>query len=156
MQLNKMGMLLLKHIMSYSGEKEVNDKGIEVASLRRLDTNEKSCQRGILMKKLNAEIEKVAELEKKLVEKMKTWWKENNPKNTDEKDNDYEARMINALNIDESFLKEAKEISETKYEIEVDDKVKKLVKECFDDFGKKGGWAVGDDEMVAELTELLK
>lgn len=159
---------LLKHVLSYTGEKEINEKGSEVFSPRRLNGTESSQRRHFVKTVEPLEVAVEEDIKKiqtahndLLIEKRKSFEKDN-PRLEGEKDHDFKARLEGVLNQDAELVssfkdvqKKVNELFDKKLEFEINDKVYGVVKKYYVDFGDKVGFADGDDEMVAELEEKL-
>jgi hypothetical protein len=168
LQLSHQALLLVKHTLTTTGEKEIDQKGNEVPSPLRLSGEEQS-QRRHFFKAINEKLDKNAEasatevkpIQEKLDEMVKVAKKENPIK---EGETDYDVRINNlVLSANKKALdliKERNDILEkankTKLEFEINDKTFEVVKKWFKEYSEKNGWTVGDDELVTEIEEVLK
>jgi len=160
---------LIKYFLTYSGEKEINQKGEEVDATRRL-SGEESSQRRHFMKVFNPEEEKSVERlnlylkeHQEKVEEKRKGLKEKLVKEETEKDEDYEKRINITLDSDPELIastKEANEKIKKEYDdlkvLEITDKTFEVLKKYFKEFGEKVGFKPGDDEAVEKLEEVLK
>lgn len=161
MQLNINSINLIRYLLSYTGEKEADGKGNEVMSQRRLSIDESS-QRRFFYKNTQNVVSEFDKKSRELAEVHNAKVKEKKDKLKKDKKNTDE--MIDSLiNKDSELLESLKNIQEevkkmldTKYDIEVTDKTKEVIKKYFDLYGKEAGFMAGDDEQVAELEEILK
>lgn len=165
MQLSYNAIKLAKHVSSYTGEKEVNDKGDETLSPRRLNGEESAQRRHFfkaieakekatdteLQSLLSAHNDKVAEA-RKVLEAVKM----------DETPEQKDARILSGLNNNKDLVESLKNTIEKrnvlvaeKFEIELTDKTKSFLKKYFTEFGDKAGYSEGDDETVVELNTIL-
>lgn len=160
---------LLKFVLSCTGEKELDERGQEIQSPRRLN-GEESSQRRLYFKAIN-EIEKTVEtalneLVKSHNEKVnaqKEILKTSFLKKEDQSDKDYEDYLNLMLNNDQNLVeslnqikKGSQQLMETKQVVEIGEKVLDVLKKYFVEFGEKVGYVTGDDEVIAELEEVLK
>ena len=160
MELTYNGANLLRFVLSHTGETEVNDRGQDVPSRRKLG-GEESSQR---LHFRNATEELVTSTEAKLKELSESHNKNVQEKRTElEKTTKEEAQVLALLNADEELKNSVKAITEeiaeiykVKHKIEVTDKTKKVCKKYFDLFGTEVGYVEADDNTVAELSEVLK
>ncbi len=160
---------LLKHILTTNGDKEINQKGEEVASPRRLNGEESSQRRFYMkaiediVKKGDEEINALLQSHNALVEEEKKEFKEKNPKKKAETDKEYENREVISLNKNKKLLDSLEKLNETiktlndtAHEITLTENTTKVVKKYFTEFGTKIGFSVGDDETVSAIEESLK
>ena len=152
MKLSYQAIVTLKHILTFSGEKEIDQKGQEVLSPRRLNGEEAS-QRRHFFKNTEEFITKQEKEVNEKIEGAKEAYKKAHKKKEKEADGDYEMKMINTLNADKDLLKELNERRKAEIEVEMTDKTKEVVKKYFDSWKN---WVVGDDEAVETLVEALK
>lgn len=159
---------MLKYVLSFTGEKEIDQKGQEVFSPRRL-SGEESAQRRHYLKKINAVLdetqEKINEETKDMTEKINKGLekiKKDNPQHKGEEDSKYDMRIAGILNADVKLIDVNKarndiieKYNDEKHEIELTDKTKEVAKKYFDDYGEKIGWASGDDSIVEEIESAL-
>lgn len=159
---------LLKYVLSYTGEKEVNDKGLEVPARRRLGSEESS-HRGQFHKACAEMFESVETKAKELanahnakVEEKSKALKKDSPIGENEQKTEYEAKITNILNGDKELKESAESVKkalellyEEKYELSVNDKTKAVCKKYFGLFGETVGFVDGDDESVVAINEAL-
>lgn len=157
-------ILLLRHVLNYTGESEVGPHGQEIPSNRKLNVEEASQRRHFVKNTdtIVSEYYKFVESEQKafndfrneLTEKLK----KDNPKGEKENDADYNKRIGVLLGSGEAI----KEISEAAKElqtnlnnmmkeekdIEITEKTLALIKKYYIEFGKNAGYPTGDDENI--------
>ena len=160
---------LLKYVLSFTGEKEVNQKDEEVLSARKLNSEESSQRRHFFAntKELFSDYEqKVAELRNeynKQLEKKKTELKEKIKKAKEETNDDYNTK-INDLAIKDKDLivlvkvinDDVGKLNQERTSVEITNKTLDVLKKYFLEYGTNIGWGVGDDELVDEIEEQLK
>lgn len=160
---------LLKYTLSYTGEKEVNEKGQEVNSPRRINGEDSSQRRHFtkavepLEKEVEDQIEKNQKAHNELVSARRKSLEEQNKKEEGETDSKYKLRIDVLLNKEQDLIEAVKSINEKtnqlldkKLDFEVNDKVYAVMVKYFKAFGDTNGFTDGDDSMVAELIEILK
>lgn len=162
-------LALLRFVLTFTGEKEMNSKGEEVDAPRRL-SGEESSQRRHFIKAIIPLQEEVTEKVNLLVKEhnakvgvKREKLKEINQKSDSEKESDYEIRINNLLNIDvelneslKSINKEADKFNREEHEIDVMGKTKEVVKKYFGEYGEKIGFGAVDDEWVEAIEDVLK
>jgi transketolase len=158
----------IKHVLSFSGEKEMNPQGIEVSSVRRLN-GEESAQRRHFFKASKEFSEKKDEEEKAIldsqsfkIEQKKAQYRKDFPIKDLETEELFTKRLDEFLNKDaelkEVLAKTAKDIevlNNSKTEVAMEDSTYKVVKKYFKDFSEKSGFSADDDDVVEELTDVL-
>jgi Skp family chaperone for outer membrane proteins len=170
MTLSHQALLLLKHTLTTTGEKEIDLKGNEVPSPLRLN-GEEQAQRRFFFKAVNEKLDKNAEdsqkeikpIQDKLDEMVKTAKKEN-PLKEGESTENYDKRINEVLITTKpkvlEMIKERNEAlvkyNNAKIEFEINDKTLEVVKKYFNEFSNNTKWTVGDDELVLEIEETLK
>ncbi len=168
MKVSYNALRLLRHVLTYTGEIELNQEGKEVPTSRRLN-GEESSQRNHFRKNSQAPMEAVEKAAQAVydphnekVKVKKEALQAANPKREEESDSIYESR-INALLNEDTELKEGvkvvneevRAITDAPVEVEVSDKTKAVLKKYFEVFGNEAGYGDGDDNAVSEVTTLL-
>jgi len=168
--LSHQSLLLLKHTLTTTGEREIDLKGNEVLSSLRLNGEEQS-QRRFFFKAVNEKLDKNAEksqketkpIQDKLDEMVKVAKKDNAIKEGETAEA-YDKRinelLITATPKTLELIKERNELL-NKYntallEFEINDKTLEVVKKYFTEFGENNKWTAADDELVMEIEEKLK
>lgn len=159
MQITYTAARLAKFILSSTGEKELNEKGQEVNTPRRLSAIEASQRRHfnkaieLLEKTTNEKIEKLQNDHKNLIKEKRDLLDKSL---TEEQQNEL-------LNADKDLLSSVKNLQEQllvlineKHELNLTDETKEVVKKYLAEFGEKSGFVDGDDQAVEELEELFK
>ncbi|MFA5037053.1 MAG: hypothetical protein WC479_07755 [Candidatus Izemoplasmatales bacterium] len=160
---------LLKGVLSFTGEKEIDQRGNEIASPRRMNGEESSQRRHYIkateeeVKKVQEEINAIEKTHRELVEKLREDFKKESPKKKTETEEDYEKKLNIELSKNKELIeavkaanKKIEDLNKTEIEFEVTDKTFEVMKKFFKEFGDKVGFGVADDEQVEELTNVLK
>lgn len=156
---------LLKFVVSYTGQKELNPEGQEVLSLRRLNGDESS-QRRFFVKALEELLKpsqtQITEMKTKFdefIQERRTAVQEAAPKAEDESDDAFNTRVALALNQDaalkaEVLIYRASQVAVgvQKIEVAVAEKTKDFLKKYFVLYGNEVGYFSDDDESVDELN----
>lgn len=170
-KLNYGAAKLLKHTLSFTGQKEVNEQGMEVPSRRRL-SNEESCQRRFFTKAIEPMIQEIEDLKKEYEEKFRKKYNEKiaaeRKKREEKKGKSKEIRPIpqqvlhtavmedeELLAIQEEVNEKLKPMLEKEHKLDITDKTKQFCKKYFDLFGEEVGYSEGDDESVEMLMDQL-
>lgn len=168
MTLSLSAIRIIKYILSYTGEKEIDHQGNDMLSFRRLGNEESSQRRNFfnsikdcenetseeLNKILKSHNEKVNIKKKELAEKF--------PLLDTEKEADFERRINNLLNQDEELVesfvssrKKSEELNKKIFEIKIDEKTNEMIAKYFKEYGDKVGFCHEDDDVVDELNEIF-
>lgn len=169
-KLSTNAITLLRHVLNYTGEKEVDKDGKkEVFSPRRLWGEDQS-QRRHFMKNTEEVVKSFEEIYKKNNEEFSNFGVETrdkltkeNPRKEKETNEEY-AERINAILaaskvMNEKFEELDKKVVEEKKKfnmVEVTDKTKEVLKKYILEYGQKEGYVGADDESVEEINEALK
>ena len=169
MQVSFSALNLLKHTLSYTGDKEVSDKGDEIMALRRLSGEESSQRRHLnkviepISKEFLEKVKEFQDIHNAKVEEMRKQLKEAGPKTEGEEDKAFEVRINAVLNTNVDLIASLKEVNEKveellwkKHEIELPAKVLGVVKKYFKEYSEKNGFVEADDRGVEEVEEILK
>lgn len=162
-------ILLLKHVLAYTGEKELNIENKEVQSPRKLNGEESSQRRhfynatDIASKSyddlVDAKRKEIKDKQDELVAKMKTENKQN--------DSETDANYLNRINslvfatpefsdVMKNAQKELEDAKKNQFDIELTDKTVAVVKKYFVEFGDKEGFSPADDEVADEIVQVLE
>jgi len=166
LNLSQSAYTLLKVCLSITGEKELNQKGEEVMSPRRLN-GEESAQRRHYFKAIDSKLEennkKALEAGDKHNEKLKKLqedYKKKNPQNKKESTEDYDKRINSLLNNDKTLMASfaaamavQQQVNKEKFEIDITDKTVEVIKKYYKEYSDQVGWGSGDDEVVEEIEE---
>ena len=169
MKLTTNALLLLKHILSYTGETEVGPQGNDVLSARKLNGEESSQRRSFFKNTekittehtdfLRAEQDKVTVVQNKLKEELKKEF----PKLEAEKDDEYETKIVNKMLVNDKLTKLFESVNKTiteaqlkVQEFEVAPKTQEVLKKYFVKYGDDCGYMPADDNSVSEIEEALK
>jgi len=155
MKLTKQALSLLKVVLTTTGEKELNLEGQEVTSSRRLN-GEESAQRRHFLKVADPILEELGKSQTDFLESAKEAYKKENPQKKGVENPAYEQGMFFALNKDKKMLEDMSKLSKEEVEISPNDKVTAVVKKYFEEYGEKNGWTSGDDDLVEEVSGILK
>jgi len=161
--------VLLRHVMTTTGEKEINESGQEIFSPRRLNGEEAS-QRRHFVKAMEMPFTKFQEDGKAIIDKFREQADEfrkllekKNPKKKDEEKKVYDFRIDQLLNNNKEVQKLSEEandstmeLSKIEVELKLTDKTLAVLKKYFDEFGEKSGFILGDDDKVEEIVNVLK
>jgi len=155
LKLSYKAIALLKFILTFTGEKELNERGQEVNSPRRL-VGEEPSQRRHFIKNTNEFMEGQDKKREVLLDKAKESWKKKNKKNKDEAEPVYTKRMENELNRDEKLIADITKLNEEISDLNLTEKTFEVVKKYYEEFSTKIGFTVGDDDTVEEIINALK
>lgn len=159
---------LLKFVLSFTGEKEVNDKGVEINSTRKMNAIDSSQRRHFMTAMTNIErpiedrIKAESEAFQEKLEVAKKEWKDKHLTNEGESGHAYESRMLADLDKDVALTSEVKKINDaiandytSTHELPITDKTLDVVKKYFSEYGETSGFMPGDDENVSELLSVF-
>jgi len=169
MELSFGAIKLIKHFLAYTGEKELDEQGKEKLSLRRLN-NEESSQRFRFSKNVKGfeqesedKLNEIIKNHNESVNSEKSNFKNEFPIQEGETEEQYNKRIDSILasnsTLIDSFIsvqKQSQEIVEKKLDITIEPKNLELIKKYFIEYSQKVGFPSVDDEVVEELTEVLK
>ena len=160
---------IFKGVLAYTGEVEVDPKGNEIPTGRKLMGEEMSQRRHFkknteeVLEEYNKKFQKTVEKHNKLVEDKKKLLKDklkNEEKDKTKLDEKIEEELRKDKDVLDSLQKvkpEVKKLDEVKYEIEITDKTKEVIKKYFSAYETTvGGWEEKAEDEVIEIQELLK
>lgn len=167
-QLSLDAINLLKFILTYTGEKELDDKGNEVFVSRRLN-GEESAQRRFYIKNSagvlevqDKKIKELAEVHNNLVkakrEELAKDFEMLEGESREDFDKRLEAKVVASDEVKTSFEKTKTELEALTRElltVEMTEKTWDVCKKYFKEFGEKVGFMEGDDKAVELLVEKL-
>ena len=161
-------IILLKETLVYNGEKEINDKGDEVKTPRRLNGKEASQRRHFLkhteeiLKKLQEELTPVTEAHNQKITAARSKYEADNARMESENDEAYNGRINGLLNADSELQTSFKalvemntELNNRENEVDLTPTTIEVLKKYFGEYGDTVGFMVGDDEAAAKLEEKL-
>jgi len=168
-QFSTQALMVLKTVLSFTGEKEPDEKGQEKWTPRSM-WGENQAQRRHFNKKYDPinevfqeKIKKVQEDYNAEIEKKRVILKKANKIKKDEKEDAYDLRINSEINKDKKlaellkkFQADVEILNTEKHEIELTDKTIEVIKECYADFGEKKGFVEAEDEICGEIDEVLK
>lgn len=168
MQLPYSAVLLLKHVLTYTGEKIVDGNGNEALDSRRLNPEESSQRRHFMaaieekIKENQEKLNEKVEAHKAKLEEKKLKYQEKNPQSKDELYENFEKRMFAALDKDAELIALVKEIRELDkqigdepIELSLTEKTVAVVKKYFNQYGEKIGYPEADDKNVELINKAL-
>lgn len=144
MKLTKKAHLLLKHILTFTGEKEIAPDGKKVDVYRRFN-GEESAQRRFYFK-ATEEID----TPQKLYAEAKEKWEKENPKDEKEPQQLYDIKF-NQYFQEIKGTEETEKIMNEEFEVKITDKTLAVIKKYFKEFGEKIGWTAADDKIVERI-----
>ena len=167
MQLSVKAIQLLRHVLTYTGEKETDANGNERDAARRLNGVESS-QRRHFYKNTEAVVNEYNDTVKAMFDENNKKNKANreqvmadNPKQENEEETVYTARVDALVNkvTNESInemSKEIKALGEDQHEITLTPETLDVVKKYYAEFGEKTGFTAADDVVIEEVEEALQ
>lgn len=161
MNLSTSAILLVRHVLTYTGEMEVGQQGNEVLAVRRLNAEESAQRRhffknteevaGEYNNKMSQSHTDFKQFKNEFKEKLKT----ENPIGVDEKADLYEKKIENLTNSSKEITEKLKSVNtpiedllKVKNAVELTDKTKSVIKKYFSDFT----FTTSDDEVVEEIS----
>jgi phenylalanyl-tRNA synthetase alpha subunit len=168
MKLTLLAINLLKHVLMYDGKKEVNNRGQEALSLRKL-SNQESSQRRHFFKKVEEFVKKQSELfedakkiHNELVNRKRDKLKKDIKQGKETKEF-YDEKINKELNKDEELkisIENVKELNDKLnkdlFEFEITDETKTVINKYFEEYGNQVGYVQADDDVVLEISDQLK
>ncbi len=168
METSYQAMRLLKVCVATTGEKEVNEKGEEIVSQRRLNGEEASQRRFFykavdqIEKDTNVALQALGEPYNEHLNAKRAELQAAAPQAEGEKQEDFNKRIDAQLLADkglteerQAVMKGIQAINEAMVKFEIKDKTKDFLKKYFIEFGDKCGYSEGDDVMVEELNSVF-
>lgn len=166
---------LLRYVLAHNGEKEVKEvrqfgapMQVEVDAPRRLGGVESSQRRHFykatddILTEYNDEVRKRSDAFTEFKKTEEKNIKDSNPKEENEDDKKYNARItakVNAAQTVKDRMKEINEdfktLSEIKHDVELSDKTTEVVKKYYLQFGEEIGYTTGDDDIVDEINQVF-
>lgn len=181
-KLNYSEISLLRHILTTTGETELQPNGQEGLSPRKLNGEESSQRRWYtkatkeITEPIEAKVKEIQETHNALVETTREQYKKDNPKKEsaegapeitpEQKKLDKELEKAKEdlyvskdKDVKDSLKKAAADVEELykeKHDVELTAKTLTFVKKYYSEWGEKVGWSIGDDEAVEQLEEVLQ
>ena len=149
MKLSCNGHLLLKHTLTFTGEKEIAQNGQDSNTPLRLN-GEESAQRRFYFKAI-ADVKTHQEI---FDEYKQTWIKEH-PKGEKEEQQLYDAKVNTEVLESKELKKITDDAMSTQIEVELTEKTINVIKKYYKEFGNNAGWTVKDDEVIEEIDNVL-
>lgn len=169
MKLSYNAIQVLKNIILFTGEKEVNAQGNDVLVTRRLNVDESSQRRFFLEeiksteKEVNSKVQPLVQAHNQLISDKQKEVKEKNPIGEKESVEVYEKRINVMLNGDIDLVQSAQSVnaeiqnqSNVVFDVNVTDKTSKVLKKYFVEYGVNYGFHPSEDKIVEEITNELK
>ncbi len=160
---------LLQFVLSSTGEKELDARGNEVMSPRRLNSEEAGQRMRFVRlfepdrNRIQKEIAEISADYNKRAKETRNNLEKSNPRKEDEKQEDYDKRIGKMLQDNKGlageFAKSSKEairLQNIEIEIDIDKKLQKMLEKYIAKYGDEIGWGIGDDETVEKISKELK
>ncbi len=142
MELSYHAISLLRHVVSFTGEKENDKEGKEVECRRRLNVDESVLRQSFFLETN----EKVTKVEKDVSDLVKT---HNSAIAKKELSEEQKEQVI------AEFNKKYTDIVNQLFPLSLSDKAKAFLKKYFDKYGEDAGFIDGDGNSVKEISEKL-
>lgn len=146
---------ILKHVLAYTGEKEMNQDGKEIMSPRRL-SGEDGAQRRFYFKAIDPLLKSAIDEKSKFATQAIEKYKKENKKEKGETEEKYNERVAKTLNSDGNLLLKVNAPLMKPLEVELTDKTAETIKKYFKEYGDTNGWTAADDATIEEIENNLK
>jgi len=148
MKLTLNAILLLRYVVTYTGEKEIKDKE-EVDSPRRLNIDE-SCQRRHFFNNTEKIYDDFKKAENEAREELQKTV--NEVKEKSENKNQNFSKNPEIVEKQNQLLDNLDKLRKVEHEFELTEKTKDFLVKYFKEYGDKVGYAAADDLIVEEIS----